>query len=94
MKVTRLDRRHTGHRMFAYMVEPRGRGDESFEQFQAWRVWCWETFGPSSERGYVKVIPGFVPDTDAKWCWYTEYNKFRLYFRDESAFSCFMLKWS
>lgn len=97
MRVTRLDRRHTGHEIWTHMVEPRGRITEVFEEFQAWREWCWETLGPSMERDYVKLIPnqfGILPNPQTAWCWYTEYNHLRLYFKDEAALSSFMLKWS
>ena len=77
------------------MVEPYGRGTEPFKQFQEWRVWCWETLGASSERGYVELVPGEQGmRSNVCWCWYTEYNNFRLYFRDEATFSAFLLRWS
>ena len=95
MRIIRLDKRHTGHGIFTHMVEPYGRGNEPFEQFQAWRIWCWETFGASSERGYVKLVPGAQGmRADVCWCWYTEYHNFRLYFRDEATFGAFLLRWS
>lgn len=95
MRVIKLDKRYTGYKIFDYMIEPYGRGDERFAEFQAWREWCWSTFGPSTERGYVSVEPGSAGiRSKTCWCWYTEYNQMRLYFQDNKTLSTFLLKWS
>ncbi len=95
MRITKLDRRYSGNQFFSHMVEPQGCGTERYYQFGPWRDWCWEVFGASSELGFVTVQPSDRGMVSLKpWCWDTEYQHMRLYFRDEATLSSFLLQWS
>jgi len=101
MKLVKLDRRHTGHQFLAYYVEP-GRTwaigkstEERVEQFFEWRNWCWEVFGPGVERKWITLHPtGKGLESLNRWCWHTEYDEMRLYFKDEATASAFMFHWN
>jgi len=91
MIVTKLDRRHTGNHYFAYYATPSESSamNQNIATFHAWRVWCWETFGPSGERDSMIRMKSQT----AQWAWDTEFQHLRLYFK-EDAFTLFKLKWA
>jgi hypothetical protein len=91
MIVTKLDRRHTGNHYFAYYVTPNASSTiyQHIVIFHDWRLWCWETFGPSGERDAMIKIKSQT----AQWAWDTEFHHLRLYFK-EDAFTLFKLKWA
>lgn len=81
MKMTRLDRRHTGHDCFDYQIHL------DVEQFVQVRNWCWETFGPSYELNIVKS------NDPPAWCWRSVgYNA--IYLRGDEQATLFQLKWA
>lgn len=99
-KVTKTDRRHTQHPLFAYYVTPaapppqkRGyayvtAGIKLMDRalvFNQWRVWCWETWGPGTERDN--------PMPSAKWAWHTEQTHLRIYLHSEQELNWFKLRW-
>lgn len=96
MKLTKLDRRHTGYQLFAYYVNvevPVG----SVQILHHWRKWCWESFGPGIELRYAvdpsaefKVLPIELP---RRWAWQTEFGNKRLYFQTEAEASAFIFQW-
>lgn len=92
MIVTKLDGRHNGNHYFDYYVTPRNVTPRTINQdiaiFHDWRVWCWETFGPSGERDSTIKMRS----QSAQWAWDTEFQHLRLYFK-EDAFTLFKLKW-
>lgn len=96
MKVIKLDRRYNGHMVFKYVVEPDMYGkDERIEEFKTWREWCWSVFGPSSELGFIRMVPGKTKmESDRVWSWDTEFNNLRLYLKDDATLSAVMLQWS
>lgn len=104
MKVTRLDRRHNGHGIMSYYVEPAhavGRyRDDRVTEFKHARIWAWDAFGPGCELDLVVVTP--VPAGDngecrmaaqERWAWSTTDSRFRIYLRDDTELAWFRLKW-
>jgi hypothetical protein len=95
MKVIKLDRRYNGHNIFKYVIEPNVIGkDDRIKEFKQWREWCWEVFGPSSELGFVQIRPATpYMESTRVWCWDTEFDNLRLYFKDDATLSAVMLQW-
>lgn len=96
MRITKLDRRHTGYGKYAHMIEV-DSVIASVQIFHTWRSWCWQTFGPGIELRYAMdprsvslVLPIELP---TKWAWQTEFGHIRLYFQDEATTSMFLLQW-
>ena len=84
MKITKTNHRHKAQDLFAYYVKPEHEAlpfvvDYSVTfKFNEWRMWAWETWGPSAERD-----SSFVRGWKDKpvWAWHTEDNQLRLYLR-------------
>lgn len=110
MRITKLDKRHSGRIWFAYYVvvttpDPWATLSSSTNAsnlrlsrrtFQMWRVWCNETFGPGCERDWVvDVANDFDPP---RWGWCTDERIVgtlaRLYLKSEEELTLFKLKWS
>jgi hypothetical protein len=75
-----------GYGEFKYFAE-----FPSFERdrFCKYRIWCWEQWGPSCE---FQLWPK-VTDPNPAWCWNNiDYNT-RIYFREDSQYSWFLLTW-
>ena len=83
MKITVMDKRHKGVRRFAYYVAPTR---ESMKTFVDWREWCWETFGPGTERDLASNRP------DAQWAWHSV-DCYRIYFKSSKELNWFKMKW-
>jgi len=86
-----LDRRHKGYGTFAYRVTVVG-GNKNTKavEFNALRLWCWETLGPSCERdSHTVVYP------DALWAWHIETDHYfaHIYIANDETESLFRLKW-
>lgn len=105
MKLVKLDRRHYGHGIMKYYVEPEPAWvigmDTRFQLFQQWRAWCWEAFGPGVERKYITITPVLVSADDQchmeaieRWAWHTEDKALRIYFKDDETASAFSFQWS
>jgi hypothetical protein len=101
--VTKLDKRHTGHKRFQYYISP---GYQMFITnadkvlfFLKWRKWCWETFGPGIERDqllYISKYTTHMVATDQqieipKWAWHTP--DLRIYFSNDKELSQFYCFW-
>ena len=86
-KITKLDRRHNGRSWYKYSVSPNTidhlRGGELLN---AIRNWCWDTYGPSSEMGYLTK--------DLAWAWDTEHGNKRIYLKGDAELTLFKLKFS
>jgi hypothetical protein len=96
MKITELDKRHTGNEKYKYFVEPTLRLG-NMQLFHTWRSWCWNSFGPGielrfaiDERAHLSVIPIELPTT---WAWQTEFGHTRLYFKDDATLSALIFQW-
>ena len=92
-KIKKLDRRHKGYGHFTYIVEPplSGNRTSKVQQFQAWREWCWSTFGPSMERNFIDLNYNNV---EYKWTWFTDEYDTRIYLKSDKELNWFVLTWS
>ena len=90
--ITRMDRRHTGHRYFTHYFE-----FYSTEfNFSEVRIWCWETWGPSTELSewLVDASKGITNIShNADWCWVNDQFNKRIYFTNQAAATHFALRW-
>ena len=103
-KVTKLDKRHTCHRIMKYYVEvlPTIWGiDNRIEMFKEYRNWCWERFGPGVERKWITVGPVDAgPNGQCEmvskntWAWHTEYEEMRIYFKSDAELAFFTLQFA
>jgi|APCry1669189369_1035219.scaffolds.fasta_scaffold09979_4 hypothetical protein len=93
-QITKLDRRHTGHDVFEYYVTPLFYSKLLDKvDYQAWRIWCWDTWGPGMERDLALEF-GSNQYEVARWSWFHLTNhKPRLYFRTQKEFNWFHMKW-
>lgn len=103
MKVTKLDRRHSCHRIMKYHVEVTldiWGSDNRIAKFKELRAWCWEAFGPGTESKWIVIHP--VDDGNGqchmeareRWAWQTEFKEMRLYFKDDETLSAFLFHWN
>jgi hypothetical protein len=86
IKVSKLDRRHTGVHWFTHRVVFEGSYRGCAMNLSRAREWLWETFGPSREVGMV----GYFPDEIPQWSWETDHSYFRIYLT-EHALTQFLL---
>jgi hypothetical protein len=97
MKLTRLDRRHTGWGEWKYSAERQyGVPLSQFKMiFWGWREWCWGTWGPSKELFDYTVSDLFdgVLSSNNHWCWNIQDQKYRIYLRGDTEAELFLLKW-
>ena len=97
MKVTTLDKRHTGYGKFKYYVDTHS-GPANSVILHRWREWCWEVFGPGIELRFAIAentmanIMGI--ELPSRWAWQTEFGNFKLYFKDDETMSAFLFQWS
>jgi hypothetical protein len=87
-KVTKMDRRHTGNHKFKYYVSVKLTRLSTFGDFNSYREWCWNTWGPSMELKWATL------DDAPTWAWMTEFNQLRIYLKSEKELAWFQLKWS
>lgn len=99
--ITKTDRRHTGNHVMKYIIEvnlPRGfnKSRERINQFKEYRVWMWETFGPSCELDNITLIGDKLgePSSVERWAWRTDFEHLRLYIRGDEELAWFKLKWT
>ena len=92
MKVTKLDRRHSGITAFDYYVTPAEKNLwENPITMHHWRIWCWENLGPGAERDIAVRL--HMNDKPLGWAWDTEHGHCRLYLK-EANLVFFKLKWA
>lgn len=84
MKAKKIDRRMNGYGEFEYLLEFLKHERENFCKY---RIWCWDQWGPSCEfENWDKL-----KEPNQSWCWGVgEYNS-RIYFRDKSQYSWWLL---
>jgi hypothetical protein len=89
-QITRLDRRHSHHERFAYMIEfsksrsitRSGTGALDFDRA---RRWFNETYGWSQEADLQTKIDNDAqnlqqaPEANTHWAYHAEYRNFRIY---------------
>lgn len=81
IKVTRLDKRHTGHHWYTHRVTIDGDYWARVNNFCAARDWLTDRFGKSREVGFVGHLRN---QPKPAWSWQTEYSYFRLYLTEEA----------
>jgi len=101
-KIVKLDRRHSWHHDFAYMIEFPKRsfslGSSGVLAFDRSRRWFNETFGWSQDvdtRERMRVADKNIVGTDeynSKWSWSIKYDEYRLYVSTEAELNWFVLK--
>jgi len=106
-QVTRLDKRHSHHQRFAYMIEfskrylPDGRmgpGTGALD-FDRSRRWFNETYGWSQEADLQTKIDKDArhllqaPEANTHWAYHAEYRNFRIY-ANEPEVAWFQLKFT
>jgi hypothetical protein len=101
-QVTRLDKRHSHHQRFTYMIEfskskhYRGTGALDFDRA---RRWFNETYGWSQEADLQNKIDNdarnlFQPEeANTHWAYHAEYRNFRIYANEAEA-AWFQLKFT
>jgi hypothetical protein len=91
IKLSKLDRRHTGTEHFKYRVRIDGSRDDRVKKFLEIRQWCWDTWGASAERDFAVV------ETPTHWAWHTGrdilYEPLFVYLVSDADASFFKLKW-
>ena len=101
-QITRLDRRHSHHQRFAYMIEfskrqfASGTGALDFDRA---RRWFNETYGWSQEADLQIKIDNDAqnllqaPEANTHWAYHAEYRNFRIY-ANEAETAWFQLKFT
>jgi len=104
-QVTRLDKRHSHHQRFAYMIEfsknrqftiSTGTGALDFDRA---RRWFNETYGWSQEADLQNKIDNDArnllqaPESNTHWAYHAEYRNWRIY-ANEAETAWFQLKFT
>lgn len=99
MKLTKLDGRHTGSKIWAYYVELSFKiGDVTYRKvkFNEMREWCWDNWGPSKEMmefDHTDLFDG-VHSSNPHWCWLNDaHGRRRIYLRTDQEAEIFALRW-
>jgi hypothetical protein len=89
-KITKMDRRHTGHELFNHYINysvyiRSGQASMSNNElnFLKHRVWFWEKFGPSAELGKCHQINSIIHQTP-NWAWQSDHHLLRIYVTEEA----------
>lgn len=98
-KISKLDKRHTGHHHFTYMAVPKWQiGDtnvDKIDNFRQMREWCWTTFGASCEYKEYHILAGNDRDVNPRWAWMDkhEFREPRILLKNEEDRNWFVLRW-
>lgn len=90
MKFQRLDARYAGHQKFTHFIDFFVGPNQAY-QLNEFRIWCWETLGPSCEYDIWKELSAEVQNP--RWCWIVDGYRKRILLDRESA-SWATMKWS
>ena len=90
--ITKMNKRHTGNQYFThyfnfYSTDP---------NFSEVRIWCWETWGPSTELSewLLDASKGINNIShNANYCWVNDQFNKRIYFTSQAAATHFILRW-
>ena len=88
IRVSKLDKRHTGHQWFTHRVTFDGAYPGKAKNLCRAREWLWDTFGQSREVTSV----GYFKDEIPQWAWQTEHSLFRLYLSDHALTQFLLMK--
>lgn len=107
-KITKTDRRHNGHNIMKYIVEPDWdlgtSKDDRIQWFKNMRTELWGNFGPGSELKFVTLTFDKKPNvlicpedpsirSVERWAWDTEFGHMRLYLKSDAEMTFFRLKY-
>lgn len=92
-KITKLDRRYTGHQMFKYRVHPFPQKLSHFhpvvrESFRKALWWSWEQWGPSVPLHMINNEDDFL------WTWNSEDYRKHIFFKGDEQLTLFVLSFS
>jgi hypothetical protein len=97
-KITKLDKRHSSHKIMKYHIEVTydiWGSKNRVAQFMVYRNWCWKTFGPGVERKWIMLRPGVDGmESINSWAWHTEHEEMRLYLKSDAELTLFNLKFT
>jgi hypothetical protein len=85
MKIKKLDKRHTGHGTFKFMVEFTRNEHKHFFDI---RNWCWETWGPACEVDLMNKWPSALT-----WAWQNSEWNVRVYLASDKEANWYKLRW-
>ena len=106
-EITKLDRRHSWHGQFAYMIEFKksrqsfyNRSNQGVLEFDRSRRWFNETYGWSqdvetrSQIGQARAISneGYSKDFNLHWAYSIKYDEYRIYVHSDQELNWFVLK--
>jgi hypothetical protein len=108
-EITKLDRRHSWHDQFAYMIEFRKthqsiytRSNQGVLEFDRSRRWFNETFGWSQDvetrsqigRTRAQSTEDYTKDFNLHWAYSIKYNEYRIYVQSDQELNWFVLSHS
>jgi hypothetical protein len=108
-EITKLDRRHSWHDQFAYMIEFKKthesmyiRSNQGVLEFDRSRRWFNKTYGWSqdvetrSKIGDTQpwAIKAHTTDFNLYWAYSIKYNEYRIYVRSDQELNWFVLSHS
>lgn len=88
MILEKLDKRHTGHQHFQYLIKFHRttnhiKVSDLYEEFCEMRNWMIDTYGHSCELDMYMSLRHYNKKHNTKWCWATDERKLRLYITEE-----------
>jgi hypothetical protein len=93
-KIVKLDKRHSGHGLFDYLIDFQTSPVDGYivleqrrEDFSTVRKWCWESWGPADELDFTKW------GTNPRWAWKRDLSKANIYF-NEAELTAYLLRWN
>ena len=105
-EITQLDRRHSWHNQFAYMIEFKKARSYNIKtstgvlEFDRSRRWFNETYGWSQDvetRSQIGRLPAnndndYSQDFNLHWAYSIKYNEYRIYVQSDQELNWFVLK--
>jgi len=92
--LTTLDKRHKAYGKFKFFVSVpfvySPKVSDRNEIFCNWRVWCWNTWGPSCELDFYDASKDYF---NKKWCWEVSEFNLRIYLLDDETATAFTFNW-
>ena len=101
-EITKLDRRHSWHDQFAYMIEFKktrqsfyNRSNQGVLEFDRSRRWFNETYGWSQDvETRSQIGQSNSKDFNLHWAYSIKYNEYRIYVQSDQELNWFVLSHS
>jgi hypothetical protein len=98
-EITKLDRRHSWHDQFSYMIEFKktrqsfyNRSNQGVLEFDRSRRWFNETYGWSQDvETRSKIGQSNSKDFNLHWAYSIKYNEYRIYVQSDQELNWFVL---